>query len=144
MIPYLHPSREDEIGICKHVLILFNGERPLQLRLRIIIKFVTNLVKFNTNPYPFLWVFLGFKYIFVIFNLAWLFSSFISIQPGVLLYSQNKLYSNSKSPLSLNPGCPKKITQKNAIYIILCHTPLFDTKNHKKYRFPTIKISYFH
>ena len=73
MIPYLHPSREDEIGICKHVLILFNGERPLQLRLRTIIIFVTKFVKINSNLYPFLWVLVVLKYIFLIFSLAWLF-----------------------------------------------------------------------
>ena len=73
MIPHPHQTGMMNLGICKHVLIYFNRERPLQLRLRTIIKFVTKFVKIYTNLYHFLWVLLVFKCCFIIFTLTWLF-----------------------------------------------------------------------
>ena len=52
------------LGIYKHVLISIYRERPLQLRLRTNILFVTNFVKTYTNLYPSLWMLWVLKPIF--------------------------------------------------------------------------------
>jgi len=77
MIPYHHQTGIMILGICKHVLISFCWERPLQLRLRTNSLFVTKFVKINTNLYPFWWVLAVLKYILLFFSLTWLFNSLI-------------------------------------------------------------------
>jgi len=61
------------LGICKHVLILFYQERPLQLRLRPSYRFVTNFVKIYTNLCPFLWDLLVLMCIIALYISTWLF-----------------------------------------------------------------------
>ena len=77
MIPYHHQTGMMILGICKHVPISFDRERPLQLRLRTTFPFVTKFVKINTNLYLFWWVFSVLIYVFLFFRLAWLFSGLI-------------------------------------------------------------------
>ena len=77
MIPYHHQTGMMILGICKHVLISFDRERPLQLRLRMISIFVTKFVKIYTILYPFWWVLLVLEYIFLFFSSPWLFNGLI-------------------------------------------------------------------
>ena len=77
MIPYHHQTGMMILGICKHVLVSFDRERPLQLRLRMISIFVTKFVKINTILYLFWWVLLVLEYIFLFFSSPWLFSKVI-------------------------------------------------------------------
>lgn len=98
MIPYHHQTGMMILGICKHVPISFDRERPLQLRLRTTFLFVTKFVKINTNLYLFWWVLLDFEYVFLFFRLAWLFKSFIfNLLRPTATSSYQRRYFNSFS-----------------------------------------------
>jgi hypothetical protein len=115
MIPHIRQTGNTNLGICKHVLISFYHERPLQLRLRTILNFVTNFVKFYTNLYLFLWVFLVLNYVFCFFSLAWLFvglffSSFwtnweiLGILPSFWAIAKNFIYRIPPPPNKREDG----------------------------------------
>ena len=94
MIPHLHQQGKMNLGICKHVLVLLDRERPLQLRLRSFWLFVTDFVKIYTNLYPFWWVLLVFKLHFVIFSLTWLFI-------GLFYINHRYKKENRENPLKI-------------------------------------------